>query len=172
MAQSKRDETKVTKSKGRDSINTVPSPPGFVTKPLELTKQAAQKVHHKTDLNELKTRKIWELAVGPAKSIPMNAFMSYMTGNSLQIIPVTMTIMLLWNPIKSIFNDLNPTFSKLKTEDNQSIILFAKLGFIFFQLMSMSIGIYKLYTMGLIPHSEADWLAWLEVGPSLNVLHS
>ncbi|CCG24934.1 Emc4 protein [Candida orthopsilosis Co 90-125] len=171
MAQSKREETKGSKTKGRDIANTIPPPPGFDSKPLEHTKQATKR-DHKADLNELKSKKIYESAIGPAKSIPMNAFMSYMTGNSLQIIPVTMTMMLLWNPIKAIFNDLNPTFSKLKTEDNSSLIFFAKLGFIFFQLMNMSIGIYKLYTMGLIPHSEADWLAWLEAVPSLDVLHS
>ncbi|KAI5970240.1 hypothetical protein CANMA_000852 [Candida margitis] len=171
MAQSKHEDAKGSKSKGQDRKNTVASPPGFDSKPLERTKQTTQR-DHKRDLDELKSKKIWELAIGPAKSIPMNAFMSYMTGNSLQIIPVTMTIMLLWNPLKSIFNDLNPTFSKLKTDDNSQLIVFAKLGFIFFQLMNMSIGIYKLYTMGLIPHSEADWLAWLEIESSLNTLYS
>lgn len=113
MAQSKREETKGSKTKGRDIANTIPPPPGFDSKPLEHTKQATKR-DHKADLNELKSKKIYELAIGPAKSIPMNAFMSYMTGNSLQIIPVTMTMMLLWNPIKAIFNDLNPTFLKLK----------------------------------------------------------
>ena len=171
MVQSKREESRVAKTKGHESINSVVSPPGFDSKPLEHTKQASQR-DHRAELDELKSKKIWELAIGPAKSIPMNAFMSYMTGNSLQIIPVTMTMMLLWNPIKSIFNDLNPTFLKLKTDDNLLLILFAKLGFIFFQLINMSIGVYKLYTMGLIPHLEADWLAWLEVKPSLDVLHS
>ena len=143
MAQSKREDIKISKIKGRDNANTIPSPPGFDVKPLEQATTRDQKA----SLNELKSKKIYELAIGPAKSIPMNAFMSYMTGNSLQIIPVTMTMMLLWNPIKSIFNDLNPTFLKLKTEDNQLLILLAKLGFIFFQLMNMSIGVYKLYTM-------------------------
>lgn len=171
MAQSKREDIKISKIKGRDNANTIPSPPGFDVKPLEHTRQATTR-DQKASLNELKSKKIYELAIGPAKSIPMNAFMSYMTGNSLQIIPVTMTMMLLWNPIKSIFNDLNPTFLKLKTDDNQLLILLAKLGFIFFQLMNMSIGVYKLYTMGLIPHLEADWLAWLEVEPSANVLNN
>ncbi|ABN65055.2 predicted protein [Scheffersomyces stipitis CBS 6054] len=114
-------------------------------------------------MEELKVKKAWELATGPAKSIPMNAIMSYMTGNSLQIIPMTMTLMLLWNPLKAIFTETNDTFKGLITKKNSSNILLAKLGFVFFQLLNMSIGIYKLYTMGLIPNTEADWLAWKEL---------
>ena len=92
----------------------------------------------------------------------MNLFMSYMTGNSLQVISVTMTLMLLWNPIKAIFNETNPTFSKLSTKNNGSEIILAKIAFIICQVLNMGIGVYKLYKMGLIPHQEADWLAWKE----------
>ncbi|KAI3406492.2 hypothetical protein KGF56_000624 [Candida oxycetoniae] len=116
----------------------------------------------KTDLDTLKSKKVWESATAPAKSIPMNLFMSYMTGNSLQIIPMTMTMMLLWNPIKAIFNDTNIMFSKLKTRTNQTEITIAKVVFVLCQLLNMGVGVYKLYKMGLLPHSEADWLSLKE----------
>ncbi|KAL6450484.1 EMC4 ER membrane protein complex subunit 4 [Candida maltosa Xu316] len=147
----------------------IPSPPGFIdsntstsstTKPNPALIKKAK--HDEVELNSLKSKKIWELAIGPAKSIPMNVFMSYMTGNSLQIIPVTMTLMLLWNPIKAIFNETNPTFTKLTTKNNSTEIIQAKIIFIICQLLNMAIGVYKLYKMGLIPHQEADWLAWKE----------
>lgn len=158
--------------------DSIPTPPGYTesifTGSSSSSSSATSTTHSKTtnlnkkakqdeiELNSLKSKKIWELAIGPAKSIPMNLFMSYMTGNSLQIIPVTMTLMLLWNPIKAIFNDTNLIFKKLITKNNNIEIIQAKLIFIICQLLNMAIGVYKLYKMGLIPHQEADWLAWKE----------
>lgn len=40
--------------------------------------------------------------MGPAKSIPMNAIMIYMSGTSLQIFTVMVTAMLFFNPVKAI----------------------------------------------------------------------
>ncbi|KAK6454209.1 uncharacterized protein RJT20DRAFT_56984 [Scheffersomyces xylosifermentans] len=148
------------------------SPPGFAAQDAKASSTGVSKTKKTTtkgkdnedpQLEELKIKKAWELAMAPAKNIPMNAIMSYMTGNSLQIIPMTMTLMLLWNPIKAIFNETNPMFKNLVTKKNSQDILFAKLGFIVFQLLNMLIGVYKLYTMGLIPNTEADWLAWKEL---------
>ncbi|KAI5959734.1 uncharacterized protein KGF55_004966 [Candida pseudojiufengensis] len=155
--------------------DSLPSPPGYITNSNSSVSKTTSNKISKKDSNEMKTlksKKIWELASGPAKSVPMNAFMSYMTGNSLQMIPVTMTLMLLWNPIKSIFNDTNPLFSKLKSNDNFKEILIAKCVFILLQLLNMSIGVYKLYKMGLIPHTEADWLAWMDYKPSPQILYN
>ncbi|KAK6895081.1 ER membrane protein complex subunit 4 [Candida tropicalis] len=147
--------------------DSIPAPPGYsesttTTTTSKTTTSVKKSKQDEAELNSLKSKKIWELAIAPAKSVPMNLFMSYMTGNSLQIIPVTMTLMLLWNPIKSIFNDTNRTFSKLTTKNNTTEIIQAKLIFIICQLLNMAIGVYKLYKMGLIPHQEADWLAWKE----------
>ncbi|KAK6205278.1 uncharacterized protein RJT21DRAFT_14596 [Scheffersomyces amazonensis] len=147
----------------------LPNPPGFAYEAKGTNNSKSKKstvsstVNEEERLEELKEKKAWEVAIGPAKSIPMNAIMSYMTGNSLQIIPVTMTLMLLWNPLKAIFNETNPNFINLTTKKNGTTILLAKAVFILFQILNMSIGIYKLYKMGLIPHTEADWIAWKEI---------
>lgn len=142
--------------------NMLASPPGYGISGVKKV-MTGKGAPGDAQVSELKLKKAWELAMGPAKSIPLNVIMSYMTGNSLQIIPVTMTLMLLWNPIKAIFNDTNTTFKNLITKENESQILLAKLVFVICQLGSMSVGVYKLYNMGLIPHSEADWLAWKEI---------
>lgn len=113
-------------------------------------------------LTELKFKKAFEIAISPAKSVPMNLIMSYMTGNSLQIIPMSMTMMLLWNPLKAIFLETPVVFKELKNDDNSSRILLCKVAFVLCQLLNMAIGVYKLYKMGLIPHTDADWLAWRE----------
>ncbi|CAI5760310.1 unnamed protein product [Candida verbasci] len=143
--------------------SSIPSPPGYTpdfksTNTTTTTKSKKEEAH----LNTLKSKKIWEIAIGPAKSLPMNLIMSYFTGNSLQIIPVTMTLMLLWNPLKVIFNETGTIFNKLETNKNKNEIILAKFVFIICQIANMLIGIYKLYNMGLIPHSESDWLAWQE----------
>lgn len=111
-------------------------------------------------LDLLKVKKAWEIATGPAKSIPMNLVMSYMTGNSLQMIPIMMTLMLLWNPLKAIFSETNAAFAGLKTEKNALEILLPQVVFVVCQLGNIGVGLWKLNNMGLIPNREADWLAW------------
>lgn len=113
-------------------------------------------------LTELKFKKAFEIAISPAKSVPMNLIMSYMTGNSLQIIPMSMTLMLLWNPLKAIFYETPVVFKDLTNDDNAARINLCKLAFVLCQFLNMAIGVYKLYKMGLIPHTDADWLAWRE----------
>lgn len=134
------------------------------------SKNSKPKEKTSVNVDALKTKKIWEIATGPAKSIPMNLFMSYMTGNSLQMIPIMTTLMMLLNPIKAIFNDTNKMFRNLETDKNASVILQAKLLFIVCQLGCMGIGIWKLNKMGLIPNSDADWLSFKSLPPINNKL--
>lgn len=112
------------------------------------------------DLDSVKLKRAWEIAFGPAKSVPLNLIMSYMTGNSLQIIPVTMAFMFIWNPVKAIVNETSRNFESLKTKHNSGELVLAKVAFVTGHVACMLIGVYKLYYMGLIPHTEADWLAW------------
>lgn len=142
----------------------VSGPPGFDRENVQ--KKNASVTVQKPDeetLNELKVKKAWEVALAPAKQIPMNLIMSYMTGNSLQVIPIMMTLMLLWKPLQSIFTETNSMFKQFKTEGNESDILLTKAVFVLCQLGSMGVGVWKLNKMGLIPNSESDWLAWQNI---------
>lgn len=107
----------------------------------------------------LNLQKAWEIATGPGKQIPMNLFMSYMSGNSLQLIPITMTLMLFTGPLKAVFS-VNNAFQGLESEKTKQDILLAKLTFVFLQVVVMAIGVYKLNSMGLIPNRRGDWLSW------------
>mmetsp|Transcript_2657 Transcript_2657/g.3124 ORF Transcript_2657/g.3124 Transcript_2657/m.3124 type:complete len:182 (-) Transcript_2657:976-1521(-) len=138
-------------------------PAGFSISLQHSKLNATARSNNKPDLErleELKVKKAWEIALGPAKSIPMNLIMSYMTGNSLQIIPIMMTLMLFWNPLKAIFTETNASFKNLETKKNASDIFLTRAVFVICQLACMAVGIWKLYNMGLIPNSEGDWLAW------------
>lgn len=136
------------------------SPPGFGSGPSKLKKTTSVKKPTEAELDQLKVKKAWEIATSPAKNIPMNLIMSYMTGNSLQMIPIMMTLMLFWNPLKAIFTETGPAFKGLQNERNATELILPKVIFVFCHLANMSLGLWKLNKMGLVPNSEADWLAW------------
>jgi len=101
-------------------------------------------------MDTLKLKKAWELAIGPAKALPMSAIGMWMTGNSLQIFSVFMLYSLLKNPFTAIANT-NATFSRLESEKIKSKLLLVKLVFIMTNLLSVALGIYKIDKMGLLP---------------------
>lgn len=137
-------------------------PPGFGTDASK--KKSDVKKPLPAELDQLKVKKAWEVATGPAKSVPMNLIMSYMTGNSLQMIPIMMTLMLFWNPLKAIFVETELLFRSLVTERNRSEMYLPKVVFVLCQLANMAVGVWKLNQMGLIPNKEADWLGWKIAG--------
>lgn len=159
-------DAKYAKSLSVVSGNSLPSPPGF--KAIDVTARdttSGQKKHvdsqaRAREIGALQVQKAWQIALQPAKAIPMNFFMSYMSGTSLQIIPIMTALMLLSGPIKSIFG-IKKTFKPvLGTSDTQSRVSVAMLMYIMFQGALMYIGLRKLNSMGLIPNTRSDWLTW------------
>jgi ER membrane protein complex subunit 4 len=51
---------------------------------------------------KLKEKKAWDFAVSPAKSLPMQAFMLYMSGGGIQIFSIGIVFMLLVTPFKNV----------------------------------------------------------------------
>ncbi|AMD22675.1 HHL095Cp [Eremothecium sinecaudum] len=144
------------------SSNTLPSPPGY-SKKGELKNVNASKREERSNtehINSLQISKAWQLALAPAKNIPMNIFMSYMSGTSLQVIPLMTALMLLSGPIKSVAS-IRSTFRGLL--DNNEIyanVIAAMFMYVLFQCVLMAIGLQKLNSMGLLPNTKSDWLAW------------
>lgn len=54
------------------------------------------------DVEALKSKRAWDVAIAPAKSLPMNGFMLYMSGSGVQIFSMMAVGMLLTGPIKGI----------------------------------------------------------------------
>ncbi|KAI8991330.1 hypothetical protein BDF20DRAFT_909124 [Mycotypha africana] len=113
----------------------------------------------------LKVKRAWDVAMGPAKSIPMNAIMIYMSGTSLQIFTVMVTAMLFFQPIKAIMS-VQETFSRFESTGKAKTLpgadlLTPKLTFIGLHLVTILMGIYKVNAMGLLPNTASDWLAFL-----------
>ncbi|CAK4033404.1 ER membrane complex subunit 4 [Lecanosticta acicola] len=146
--------------------NAYPDPPGY-TAPTSLSKHSksskaatpARKPPTPEEMDTLKLKKAWELALAPAKQLPMNAIGMYMTGNSLQIFSIMMVFMLFKAPVQAIFN-IQGTFQRLESGGNKQQMILVKLAFIGCNLLALALGIWKVNGMGLLPTTRSDWLAW------------
>ncbi|KAI8071760.1 hypothetical protein BC940DRAFT_293660 [Gongronella butleri] len=139
------------------------SPVGFVAGAIQqrnVSKSQRSAAQDKKD-TEMKIKRAWDVAMGPAKNIPMNAIMIYMSGNGVQIFSVMITAMLFMQPIKSIMGT-QQTFERFETKGSTSAdLLQAKLAYIGLNLVVICLGVYKVNAMGLLPTTTSDWLAFL-----------
>jgi hypothetical protein len=118
-------------------------------------------------------KKAWDLALSPAKSIPMNAFMLYMSGNSVQIFSIMVTVMLLWNSANAILNSMT-SFEQFSNQEKQvgmlqtltslinSKLHFPVLVFVLMNSANFALGVWKCGSMGLLPTTTSDWLSFME----------
>ncbi|RKO99390.1 hypothetical protein CXG81DRAFT_2036, partial [Caulochytrium protostelioides] len=129
----------------------------------------------------LKLKKAWDVAMAPAKSIPMNAFMLWMSGNSIQIFSILITVMMLLNSVKAAMA-VRAAFAQFEKADGrgapgdpaatesvaafhaitQDPLLLPKIVFCLTHLGSFALGVWKCGAMGLLPTATSDWLAFLE----------
>lgn len=121
-------------------------------------RRVLQKKKQETD--ELKLKRAREQAFAPAKNIPMNLIMSYMSGSSLQVITLSMTWMMFFNGPITQMASVNDLFSKLETESNKPTVFMYKVLYILCLLATMGVGVYKLSSLGILPNTVSDWVAW------------
>ncbi|KAF4307963.1 hypothetical protein GTA08_BOTSDO03932 [Botryosphaeria dothidea] len=145
--------------------SSIPDPPGYTapqrqqSKNTKTAQPAPRKAPSTEEMDTLKLKKAWELAIAPAKQLPMNAVGMYMTGNSLQIFSIFMVFTLFKNPITAILN-INRTFANFETPGTSSRLLGVKLVFVATNCLALALGIWKVNKMGLLPTTKSDWLAW------------
>lgn len=95
-------------------------------------------------------KKSWEVALAPAKQLPMNAIMMYMSGNSLQIFSIMMVFMLFKNPVQSLLQ-INQAFARYETPRTRSKMWLVKAVYVLMNLVALALGIWKVNGMGLLP---------------------
>ena len=110
----------------------------------------ARKPPSQDEMDTLKLKKAWELALAPAKQLPMNAIGMYMTGNSLQIFSIMMVFMLFKGPIGAIMS-IQSTFQRLETDGNKAQMMLVKAAFVGCNCLALALGIWKVNGMGLLP---------------------
>ncbi|ATY64552.1 ER membrane DUF1077 domain protein, putative [Cordyceps militaris CM01] len=123
------------------------------------SKIAPRKPPTHDEMDTLKLKKAWEVALAPAKALPMTLIMMYMSGNSLQIFSIMMVFMAFKNPVMGLVNT-NQAFERFQTETNSGKILQTKLVYVAMQLGALALGIWKINGMGLLPTTRSDWLMW------------
>ncbi|KAI4108232.1 MAG: hypothetical protein L6R37_001105 [Teloschistes peruensis] len=121
------------------------------------TPQRSPPTPEETDI--LKVKKSWEVALAPAKQLPMNAIMMYMSGNSLQIFSIMMVFMLFKNPIQGLLQT-NQAFVRYETPRTKGKMWLVKAVYVLMNLVALALGVWKVNGMGLLPTTRSDWLAW------------
>ncbi|KAF9918364.1 hypothetical protein BX616_009157 [Lobosporangium transversale] len=146
---------------------SIADPPGYIG-----SKDVASRGHKAAKRSEmdqelLKVKKAWDVALAPGKSLPMQAFMLWMSGNSVQIFSVAITAMLMFSPIRALMSmsqvfERYETVSPVKVSFMDSKLAFPKMTFVAMQILTILLGMWKLNSMGLLPTSHSDWLAFLD----------
>ncbi|KAF7971449.1 hypothetical protein HWV62_45021 [Athelia sp. TMB] len=112
---------------------------------------------------KLKESRAWEFAIAPAKSLPMQAFMLYMSGGGVQIFSMGIVFMLLMTPFKNIaaINTAFAPFEPATTPTKSfSALPLQKVVYVLCNILTLAVGLWKCRGMGLLPTGSGDWLAF------------
>ncbi|KAG5980871.1 hypothetical protein E4U55_003540 [Claviceps digitariae] len=158
----------------KSRVPGIPDPVGFSSsspssskKPSKDSKIQPRKPPSADEMETLKVKKAWEIALAPVKALPMTGIMMYMSGNSLQIFSIMMVFMAFKNPIVGLMAT-NQAFEKFQSEKNAAQILQIKLVYVLMQLIALAVGIWKVNSMGLLPTTRSDWLMWESLRESVD----
>ncbi|KUJ16393.1 uncharacterized protein LY89DRAFT_707665 [Mollisia scopiformis] len=111
------------------------------------------------EMDVLKLKKAWEVALAPVKQLPMTAIMMYMSGNSLQIFSIMMVVMAFKNPVVGLMAT-QQAFERFETEGTRPKLVLVKAVYVAMQILALALGVWKVNGMGLLPTTRSDWLAW------------
>ncbi|KAL4260622.1 ER membrane protein complex subunit 4 [Pleurotus pulmonarius] len=149
----------------------LPPPPGFSKSAPSSSKTQAKSQTSPTttattdSYNKLKDKRAWDLAVSPAKSLPMQAFMLYMSGGGVQIFSMGIVFMLLLSPLKNVAG-MNQAFAPFAPSSSPSeakswtTLPLQKAVYILCNILTLGVGLWKCRSMGLLPTGTGDWLAF------------
>ncbi|KAH9857572.1 hypothetical protein C2E23DRAFT_804848 [Lenzites betulinus] len=152
----------------------LPPPPGFAAVSSSHSKTPSKNVATATaSYEELKAKRAWEFATSPAKSLPMQAFMLYMSGGGVQIFSMGIVFMLLSSPFKNLAT-INTAFASFAPASSPpkafSTLALEKIVYILCNLLTLALGLWKCRSMGLLPTGTGDWLAFESRGQPPEIL--
>ncbi|WAR12758.1 EMC4-like protein [Mya arenaria] len=137
------------------SQSSVPAPFGY----LEKASKKDETKKEKEDNEQLIIKKSWDVSLAPLKQIPMNFFIMWMAGNTISIFPIMMVGMMFFRPIQALMSASNTAFKMI--EGRQATL--QKFVYIVGNMVSLGLAVYKCQTMGLLPTTASDWLAFIDV---------
>ncbi|TQS35872.1 hypothetical protein Golomagni_03694 [Golovinomyces magnicellulatus] len=132
----------------------IPDPPNFM---VTLSKQKRQNSSKNlarppttAEMDVLKLKKAWEVALAPVKQLPMTAFMMYMSGNTMQIFSIMMVTMAFKTPIMGLLST-NQAFERFESDGIKSQLVIVKGIYVLMQILALGLGVWKVDRMGLLP---------------------
>ncbi|POS87242.1 hypothetical protein EPUL_000630, partial [Erysiphe pulchra] len=103
--------------------NLIQDPPNFIShsskKNQNLTSNTVRPLPKAAEMDVLKLKKAWEVALAPVKQLPMTAFMMYMSGNTMQIFSIMMVVMAFKTPFMGLLA-INQAFGKFESDGIKS----------------------------------------------------
>ncbi|KAI0628720.1 hypothetical protein C8Q77DRAFT_1220600 [Trametes polyzona] len=154
----------------------LPPPPGFAAGASSHSKgnsKAAATTTATASYEELKEKRAWDLAISPAKSLPMQAFMLYMSGGGVQIFSMGIVFMLLSSPFKNLAS-INTAFAPFAPASSSpksfGTLPLQKVVYLLCNLLTLALGLWKCRSMGLLPTGTGDWLAFETRGQPPEIL--
>ncbi|KAJ3557976.1 hypothetical protein NM688_g1186 [Phlebia brevispora] len=159
----------------------LPPPPGFTTANSKSSAPSKASQSAAESYEAMKDRRAWDLAISPAKSLPMQAFMLYMSGGGVQIFSMGIVFMLLLSPFKNLaaINTAFASFSPIPANKKDipdpkalTTLPLQKIVYLLCNLLTLGLGLWKCRSMGLLPMGTGDWLAFETRGqpPELTLL--
>jgi hypothetical protein len=94
----------------------------------------------------------------PVKVDSSSHHSSHPSKNSINIFSIMITVITMWNPLKSIAST-NEVFEKFENEHINLVL--PKIVYVAANLAVVSVGLYKCWTLGLFPTTPSDWIAQL-----------
>ncbi|KAH8114132.1 endoplasmic reticulum protein [Phellopilus nigrolimitatus] len=152
----------------------LPPPPGFASTSSTSSRTPVKSpAAAESSYTALKEKRAWDLAIAPAKQLPMQAFMLYMSGGGVQIFSMGIVFMLLFSPFKNLagINSTFAPFAPTKSDANAlSTLPLQKLVYLLCNVLTLALGLWKCRSMGLLPTGTGDWLAFETRGPPPEIL--
>ena len=102
---------------------------------------------------EVLTTKSWATAKSPMQSIFMTLFMFWMTGSSISIWTLMITVSFLITPVKQLFG-VNQAFTPF---EGKIPLFLQKVTFVALHLVILGCAFYKFSAMGIVPDKAVDW---------------
>ncbi|PBK67141.1 DUF1077-domain-containing protein [Armillaria solidipes] len=141
---------------GSSRYRQLPSPPGF-SRSLATARPSKSSTASTAAYDQLKERRAWNMAIAPAKSLPMQAFMLYI----YSAWAMGIVAMLLWTPFKNIAGITEGIVCAICAIDSAAKILpLQKTVYVLCNLLTLAVGLWKCRSMGLLPTGTGDWLAF------------
>mmetsp|Transcript_23651 Transcript_23651/g.40690 ORF Transcript_23651/g.40690 Transcript_23651/m.40690 type:complete len:192 (+) Transcript_23651:29-604(+) len=137
----------------------ISEPPGFQKNGSEANKRLRIDDAKPEDIISLKLKRAWDIAKSPGKSMMMTAFMLFMSGNTINIFSIVIIFMALSTPVSSLFS-VSAAFREMQGNVD---LLQPKLVYILLNLCALGVGLYKCWSIGLLPTAPSDWVNVLPV---------